>query len=363
MVLGISLATSLFGCSESVKVSVPQWIEPRKPLPPTIKTIALVPLGEWMQEAPPTRVTNVHAEIAVIVGDAYGDYQSFDVSGPAADQMADRLQEEIDRRGLDFKIVDRETLQKQLEERNLANSDLVNPDDVFKLKGLLPVDAFLVVKSRAAAKVEQVPADTFTIDDVSRAIQSDGNYVRTSQRMSVQRQIEVESSFRLTDAQTGGVHDTYRSTKSQADKARPGFFAGENMAEANLPAAAKVVEDLLERQVEEFIGQLVGIEARGRSMAIAASNNADCKLGVRYLNSESWPEALDAFNRAIAANPSDVQAQFGAGVAAEQMGRYDEALRYYDAALRLKNSPDYSEAVKRVRGKMNRDSRASTNGR
>jgi len=195
--------------------------------------------------------------------------------------------------------------------------------------------------------------DTFTFNDISRAIQSDGKYTRTSQRMSVQRQITVSTSIRLTNAMTGVVQSSFSAPKSQTDKSRPGLFVGENMAEADLPAGAVVIENLLEEQVIQFVGEVVGTHKRGEPERISASANPDCRAGVRYLESESWSAALDAFERAIAADPGDHRALFGAGVACEMTNRNDEAIKYYERAVGLSDSSAYARALRRVRSNDN----------
>jgi tetratricopeptide (TPR) repeat protein len=218
---------------------------------------------------------------------------------------------------------------------------------------MAPVDGLIVVRSTATSNVERVPVDTLTINDISRAIQSDGNYVRTSQRMSVQRQITVNTSIRLTNAMTGVVQSSYSTPKSQKDKARPGFLVGDNMAEADLPAGAEVVQNLLEEQVIDFVGEIVGTHKRGAAVRISTSGNPDCQAGVRYLDSESWSAALESFRRAIDADPSDHRALFGAGVACEMMGRNDDALSYYEKAVGLNGAAMYGQAARRVRNNRN----------
>lgn len=354
--VSLFLVAGLTGCGgEQTSVTFTQWVEPTKKLPEDIKTIAVVPLGEWMTKQPTTQVTNVSANIAVIVGSALAENETFDVSGPAGELVMQTLQQEIARRGLSLQVVDRETFSMQLKERDLAISDLVNPEGVVKQKGMLPVDALLVVKSTANSKVERVAADTFSIGDISTAIRTEGRVVETSQRQSVARTITVNTSFRLTNATTGQVVDSYSSPKSKRDKARPGFIVGQDMAEADLPPGHELVFNMVENQVQEFLGQLVGVERATAPVRIAASQSKDCQMGVRYLNSQSWGEALDAFKRALSENPSDVQANFGAGVACEMMGQNGEALPYYQAAQRQSSSSVYADAVKRVRAKADRE--------
>ncbi len=350
-----TLPLVLLGCGGGgprATVRFSKWIEPSRPFPAEIKTVAVVAAGDWLSEDQDrTDDRAVYADIAVIVGHAWADHERFDVSGPAAGLVMKRLQAEINRQSLPIRLVDRDTFDDQLREREIAMSDLVNPDGVVTLPGMAPVDGLIVVKATATSNVERVPVDTFAINDISRAIQTDGEYVRTSQRMSVQRQITVNASMRLTNAMTGEVQASYSSPRSQTDKARPGFLAGDNMAEADLPPGAEVVQKLLEDQVAEFVGEIVGTEVRDRGIRIRASDNPDCQAGVRYVASESWSTALGAFERAIEADPTDHRALFGAGVACEMMHRYDDALDYYEKAVGLDDSSVYAEAVRRVRRK------------
>ena len=339
------------GSAEKARVSLPSRIEPVRAFPPDIRTVAVLPVGQWAEKAPPTHQTNVYANLAVIVGPALQERAEFDVSGPAADMLMARMQQEVSRQGLSLRVVDRETFNAQLRERDIAMSDLVSPEGVVKLPGMAPVDALLVVKAMANTSLERVPQETFSVGDISRAISSEGRYVDTSQRMSVQRTITVSSSFRMTNAASGLVHDSYTAPGSKIDKAKPGFIAGNNMAEADLPPGGEVVQGLLDKQVEQFVGRLIGAETKGAPMTIRPSSNPSSVEGVRLLNSQSYPEAFSAFQRALVADPNDHQSAFGAGVACEMMGRYDEALAHYQNAQRLKGDSKYAEGVVRVRGK------------
>ena len=82
--------------------------------------------------------------------------------------------------------------------------------------------------------------------------------------------------------------------------------------------------------------------------AVSSSNPA-CTQGVRLLRGEMYDEALSRFRDALAARPNDHRAAFGAGVACEASGRYDQALHYYRMACTGALSPTYREALDRMK--------------
>jgi tetratricopeptide (TPR) repeat protein len=66
--------------------------------------------------------------------------------------------------------------------------------------------------------------------------------------------------------------------------------------------------------------------------------------GLKFLNDGKYERANASFNKAIAANPNSAKAQKYKGTILYHLEKYEEAIKYFDEALRL--DPTYSEATK-----------------
>ena len=65
-------------------------------------------------------------------------------------------------------------------------------------------------------------------------------------------------------------------------------------------------------------------------------------IGVELSNLGRYNEALKSYDKAVRIKPKYVNAWHGRGVALSNLGRYEEALKSYDKALKLK--PDYADS-------------------
>ena len=65
--------------------------------------------------------------------------------------------------------------------------------------------------------------------------------------------------------------------------------------------------------------------------------------GVRARVARNWPDAVDAFHRAVTLRPKFPEAWNEFGYALRNQGRYEEALDAYGEALKLR--PDFPEAL------------------
>jgi Flp pilus assembly protein TadD len=81
--------------------------------------------------------------------------------------------------------------------------------------------------------------------------------------------------------------------------------------------------------------------------------------GVKMLRADQYAEALSSFKSALAENPEDHQAAFGAGVASEVLGQPEQALDYYRKAFAMQNEPTYGKAKDRL----NQDSKHIRKGK
>ena len=176
-----------------------------------------------------------------------------------------------------------------------------------------------------------------------------GGDVQTEEVETVTRNITVQTEFKLIDTANNKVWEhylprTYRAT--DRTKASPLF--GSSRTEAELTPRDRIIATLVERGAREFISRLmpcrIDVEAE-----VVSSGNANCVQGVRMLRAEAFEESIANFKAALAENPNDHRAAYGAGVACEASGRHDEALGFYKRACAGQENATYRDARERVK--------------
>lgn len=173
--------------------------------------------------------------------------------------------------------------------------------------------------------------------------------IRTEEVETVTRTITAQTEFTLMDLGTTlewehYVPKTYRAT--ERTHASPIF--GSSQTEAALTPLDSIIAGLVEKGAREFVSRLmpcrINVDAE-----IISSADKDCRQGVRLLRAEEFDEALVRFKAAWVDDPDDHRAAYGAGIAAEAGGRYDEALKFYKRACAARDNRLYSEARDRMK--------------
>ena len=155
------------------------------------------------------------------------------------------------------------------------------------------------------------------------------------------------------DATTGKEGESSVSQHQGTDETRVSPFFGSGKTEADLTPRDRIIGTLVERGAREFVGKLVPRVVRQR-ITLKSSSHDDCEAGVRLLRADMYEEALARFRAALADDPNDHRALFGAGVTCELMGRYDEALRYYRLACAEDDKDEYLENKQRLAAHLDR---------
>ena len=317
------------GCAsqETAVVNFSYVVEKEKGLPPGMKTIAIVPakLGETTDPK--------WSELSTTV-------------------LASLINESKNKFGGEVTVTERRDTKAVFDEADLAAAGMSTK------KGgspgeLLGAEGYLL--SNINVKVEKHVGKQRTLSGLDLAgwggRRSGGGRVNaeTEEVETVTRNMTVQTEFKLVDAGNGRVWEhfspkTYRST--DRTKASPIF--GSSKTEAELTPQDQIIGALVERGAREFVSQLmpcrIDVEAE-----VESSGNKDCADGVRLLRAESYLEAISSFKAALAADPNDHRAAYGAGVASEAMGRHDAALNYYKQACAGKDDRTYADARDRVK--------------
>ncbi|MBU0717223.1 MAG: hypothetical protein KJ749_03165, partial [Planctomycetes bacterium] len=176
-----------------------------------------------------------------------------------------------------------------------------------------------------------------------------GGDFETEEVETVMRNVTVQTEFKLVDTANNRVWEhylprTYKST--ERTKASPIF--GSSQTEAELTPTDGIIATLVERGAREFISRLmacrIDVEAE-----VESSANANSVDGVKLLRAEEYAGAISHFRTALVEKPNDHRSAFGAGVAAEASGKYNDALRFYKQACAGHDSPVYRDARDRMK--------------
>jgi tetratricopeptide (TPR) repeat protein len=313
----------LCGCGEGKEKTVVQLhyrLAPTKQLPPGMKTLAVLP-AETTDEA-----------------DAKW-------SELASNMVQGLLAQANDQFGCGLRFADRASIKRVLDEKDLTLSGIADGSMASSAAKLLAADG--LVCSRIAVRVEKHRGVGKTL--VLGGIPSAGSpNVHMKEVEKVSRDITVQSTFKLLDATTGQAWISYGGkTLTQRDVGKPSPFFGSDTTEADLTPVDQTIGQLVEREVRQFVAQIVPFELT-IDVPIKSSDNENCVRACKLVSINDYQAALEAFNMALQADPQDHRAAFGAGLMCERLGQYDQALEYYKKAILIKQEPEYQAANNRV---------------
>ncbi len=329
LVGGLLSVFVLSGCSSSSERAVVSYsyvVKPERTLPPGMKTIAIEP-----------------ANVGPTTDEKWSDLSIQILQNLANDSRA--------RLGTDVSLVDRRDPQVTFEEADLAAAGMSTAKGGSGGKLLAAQGKIL---SNINVKVETLTGRQRTVSGLDLSglwgehQQGAGVGVETSEVETVSRTMTVQTDFRLIDTANNKVWDQHSATQTGTDQTKASPFFGSSKTEAALTPQDRIIGTLVEKAAREFISRLIPCRI-DVTEEVRASTNADCVQGVKSLRAEQYDQALGMFKTALEANPNDHRAAFGAGVACEASGRYEEALRYYQRALQGEDEPAYKMARERMK--------------
>jgi hypothetical protein len=319
----------LVGCSatERAYVDFSYVVEPERGLPQGMDTIAIMP-----------------AKVGPTTDPKWSDM--------CVTVMQSLVNESRNRFGTDITVAERRDAQVVWDEADLAAAGMstgsgVRGGQVLGTQGTLLSNINVKVETHKGKQRTLSGLDVF--GGGGHGWGWGGTDIQTSEVETVTRNMTVQTEFKLIDTANGKVwahHAPRTYTATDRTKASPIF--GSSQTEAELTPRDRIIAALVEQGAREFISQLmpcrIDVQANVKS-----SSNADCIQGVKMLRGEMYDSALGMFKMALSSNPGDDRAAFGAGVACEAMGQYDDALRYYKRACAERQSLEYQEALNRMK--------------
>ncbi len=336
MVLFVSLVgTSLFtgcGSSERAFVSFSYIVQPSRGLPEGMNTIYIQP-----------------AKVGPSTDPKWSDI--------CATSLRSLVQESISQFDTNIQLTDRQDTQATFDEADLAAAGMSTGRAGSGGK-LLAADG--VIFSNVNVKITVDKGKQRTLSGLSfarvrgRHVSGGGGDIRTEEVETVSRHMTVQMEYKLLDTANNKTWATYSPPPYTAsDRTQASIIFGSSQTEAALTPTDQIIAGLVERGAREFVSQLMQCRIHVRE-EISSSRNESCVRGIKMLRAEAYQDAMSFFKVALADNPEDDRAAFGAGLASEAMGQYGDALRYYNRACAEKLDEQYTRARNRVKAYANR---------
>lgn len=224
-------------------------------------------------------------------------------------------------------MVDRDALGTIVRENDLKNAGIVETDK---------------------SKVKQLGVDMFVFGTVDVLTQYEITYKRDmsawilnhvpyvpsvfddSPKQHIRRTITFAGNFRAVDAKTGEQWFLQDFSQQDLQDKKPWPVVGPDRTRLDLVPEERLVKEFFEESVDCFVSRLVKTRVR-KTILVESSKDPACAKAVESLRSDE-NAALVSFDMALAKNPRDHRAAFGAGVALERMRRLPEAQAKYQLA-------------------------------
>lgn len=324
MIIPILLCSALFWvCSPPAAVSL-QIMKPAEINLPGIKKIAIV------------------------------DFQGPERSGS---QIATLLQSYLMQSDY-FEIMERDQLKRILDEQNLGMSGVVDETSAVQVGRLLGVDAMLFGEA-TSYEVEPDERGTEKVEDkvgTGKYEEVDEKNIFTGKTRKVKKEImktvlvdrhyrirrgTVAINFRVVSVESGVLLAVESESKSyNSGKVIEGSYN-------TLKPQGEILSDLSKSICQKFARKIAPYYATEKRYIEPGKN--EIGAGKKYAESGLWPEAKDAWMRAIQVMPNEPAGYYNLGVAYEMEGDLEEAEIYYKKALSVKQDKRYMDAVRRIR--------------
>jgi len=311
--LGVVL---LVGCASGgrTQVSFKYSVEPARRLPAGINKIAIMP-----------------AKVGPTTDKKW--------SKVCANSIQSLIQESRSKFGTRISVTDKSNARPTFNERDLVSK--LSRRSRFRRVSSTPSEG--VILSNVNVRLEDSNGKQFM-----RTSHKGGKKVNDQPQSNGEKQLAVQAEFKLVDGRTNKVWERYAPRTYRLDEKVNIEPMLENNKLSKFNQQEKIVARLMEKATTEFISRIMPTQIQVDAN-VQSSSNGNCKKGVSHLKSKNWKEALESFKLAMKENPNDHQAAYGAGIACEAMGNFNQAVSFFRHACAGANNPEYREARDRVK--------------
>jgi len=257
-----------------------------------------------------------------------------------------------------FSVMERQELQKILEEHALQMSGVIDDSTVVEFGRILGVDglfvgdvtSYSVSEKRGSDRVkEKVWKGEYEKDDKGNFIyekSSSGKKVKKKKyveefvrRSYINQSANVGVSFRLISVKTGEIRAGDSNSRSYSQK----YY----LHKSKVPPKEGVLENLSDQVLDKFIPLITPYNVRV-TKTFEEDNDA-IDLGIDFAQKNLWDKARDIWQAEIQKDPANSAAHYNLGIAYEVFGELDKAEQHYDQALSIEPKELYMEALSGIR--------------
>jgi len=240
-----------------------------------------------------------------------------------------------------YQLYERKRLKAIIEEQQLQMA-ITDSATATKMGKLADVHAMIWGTVHVIHKDERA---TRVVPDIMRR--------RTKTVRYTKRYCMAAVNFTMDDIATGKTLTSVTVTReydSEKDKKSGGAKIGKTLGFSgdNLPPADKVIHELINQCVEQFLARISPHEITV-SEKLEKGKSSTVKDGNKFAISKEYADALKLYKQAIKDRPDDDGAMFNAGLMCEALGELKKAEDYYQKAIGLKVKAKYIRARRRVR--------------
>lgn len=267
----------------------------------------------------------------------------------AADFVQSELQRAADEHNIPIKLVDREHMKASLGEKDMAAAGMTEGGDAVSSSALAGANAILT--SKITIKVDKQSKTEYKQGHSFRGIGFGGG-----EKTEESRNITVSCQFQLKDVASNEIIYGYTGKPRQHHEGGKGGMFKKSKTEVEMTPRDEVIGSIIEKELAVFMSRFVPVKFEDQTM-VEPSNSENCKAGVSALNAEDWETALTNFKAALAEKPADDKALFGAAVACEKLGQFEQSRKYYKQALGYEPEEEaYLAGLARVEDQLARQS-------
>jgi hypothetical protein len=261
---------------------------------------------------------------------AAGDMWSTMVGAQVTELLADRAKAA----GKKIVLVDRSTLAQAMKEHDLKAADIVEGDKVSDKAKLLGYDLLIVGKIDGTTSVmaeSDKPWWTKVLYFIPFA--NTAAPLMDTPRQRIRRTMTAGGSLEAIDGVTGEILVTQSLSQQSVEDKESAPFIGGGGTRMSLVPEEQQIKELLEIEARRFVSRMVPTTMSIDLMVHGGLFGSSAK-GVKALGIDN-ATALAFFKKAMADEPADWNAAFGAAVACEMMRDLSDAQKNYDLAVRL----------------------------
>lgn len=234
-----------------------------------------------------------------------------------------------------FEIVERNQMEQILQEQQLAQTGLVDENQVISLGKMLGVQALIVGDVNYFHKLEDYKQ--------RRTKKKDGKKVRVKVKCQ-RREVKISVRAKIISTETGQIlGSTEHEDKLKKSKCEDSF--------GSLPTMDEMIDELLKKastKVANFFAPHYVLESYELEKLKSKKYKDQAEDAAELAEELKIDDAYVIYKSIFDKDPYNPEALYNLGIMHEVVGNFSEAEEFYNMAYQLKDEGDYRDALKRI---------------